>query len=365
MTGGAGAMTGARLISLGLLTPPDLSGLPDSSDSTGRPGPDGDSWFDPAAHLGPRGWKYLSPATRYLLAAANLSLGRGPGTRPSGLPGYLPEQVGVVTGTHHAISALHARLDRTLSGEGPRGLSPAELPGFSVNTPASQLAITVAAKAFCVTLTNPVVAGTEAVIFALAALRRGRARRVVAAATEASGPGLAWSGAAALVLDAMPAGDGPAGDGPEGSEGTGCPGPAAPLGEVLAGTSRFIPPGPDRRPDPEAAAAAARRVAALASEPGDLRYVFAGPDPTRRLDEAVQLELRRLGRPPVSVGHLSATAGAVSGFLQLAAALREPGPALVVTASGAGHVAALALRSAPVPLPLCAPAAAPSQEERS
>ncbi|URN11044.1 hypothetical protein LUW77_00850 [Streptomyces radiopugnans] len=140
------------------------------------------AWFDPAAHLGKRGWKYLSPATRYLLAAGNQALGRRHDEPP--LTGALAERFGVVTGTQYAIAGVHRRMDDTLATTGVQGISPAEVPAFSMNTPGSQLAISTGARAFSVTLTNPVTAGLEAVQFAVTALRTGRADRVVAAATD-------------------------------------------------------------------------------------------------------------------------------------------------------------------------------------
>ncbi|MEC3976385.1 beta-ketoacyl synthase N-terminal-like domain-containing protein, partial [Amycolatopsis sp. H20-H5] len=183
-------------------------------------------WFDPAEHLGRRGWKYLSPATRYLLAAANQALGRAHGDPVAAEPPA--ERLGVVTGTQYAIADVHRRMNHTLRTEGAGGLSPAEVPAFSMNTPGSQLAITLKARAFCVTLTNPATAGLEAVLFAMSALRTGRADRVVATATEQVPDGLGLDGAAAVTLSAAPGG----------------------IAELTGGFSRFVARGQDGVLDP-------------------------------------------------------------------------------------------------------------------
>ncbi|MCT2589610.1 hypothetical protein LHJ74_06675 [Streptomyces sp. N2-109] len=281
----------------------------------------GEDWFDPVPYLGARGWKYLTPATRHLLAAANTAVGRRPG-EPA--PSWRrPERVGVTTGTHHGIGALHARLDRTFQEEGLSGLSPAELPGFSVNIPASQLAIALSCQAFSVTFTNPVVSGLEAVSHAVAAIRRGRADRVFAGATEDAAPnGSTLGGAAVLHLEAS-------------SE----PGP-----EIIGGASRFLPVRAGGQPDPSALAAAVQRVAKLAGASENIRYAFCGPDSMAAADEAVRGELAgRLVEDGPAVG-ADAGFGAVSAMLQLAWILRDPGPGLVLAASEDGHLVAVATR---------------------
>ncbi|MFD5348271.1 beta-ketoacyl synthase N-terminal-like domain-containing protein, partial [Streptomyces anulatus] len=205
---------------------------------TEQPGGSGEApWFDPAEHLGRRGWKYLSPPTRYLLAAGHLALGRRHDDPP--LTGGGSRRLGVVTGTQFAIAHVHRRMDDTLRIEGVRGISPAEVPGFSMSTPGSQLAISSGARAFSVTLTNPVTAGLEAVQFAVTALRTGRADRVVAAATDQAPTGGDRRGqhdaAAAVVLSAPD---------PAGS-------PRAFSG-ITGGISRFIPQNGDGAPEPAA-----------------------------------------------------------------------------------------------------------------
>lgn len=261
-------------------------------------------WFDPAAHLGKRGWKYLSPATRYLLAAANQAVGR---RHDSPLPDSPPaERLGVVTGTQYAIAGVHRRMDHTLRTDGVGAISPAEVPAFSMNTPGSQLAITLGARAFSVTLTNPGTAGLEAVLFAASALRTGRADRVVATATEQVPEGLGHDGAAAVVLSTSP-------------------GPVS----VTGGFSRFV--------TRASADLSARRIASLGAE-----VVLGGPPAAAELVEALCGALRNVGvRPRLT----TARHCAVSGLVDLVELAGAGGPAVVVSVSEYGHLAVVAITS--------------------
>ena len=146
------------------------------------PGGDGDddSWFDTTRFVGPRGTKYLTPATRYLLGSARLALD------DAGLAEghYDAEEKGVMIGTNFAVSRVHAQMDAVVLGEGSQSLSPMEAANFSINLAASHVSIKHGLKAFNVSLTSPVVAGLEALILAAHAIRNGRARLVLAGATE-------------------------------------------------------------------------------------------------------------------------------------------------------------------------------------
>ncbi|GHH94990.1 beta-ketoacyl synthase N-terminal-like domain-containing protein [Streptomyces capillispiralis] len=296
-------------------------------------------WFDAAAHLGRRGWKYLTPATRYLLAAGNEALGRRHTDPP--LTGAEAERFGVVTGTQYAIARVHRRMDTVLTTEGVRGISPAEVPGFSMNTPGSQLAISTGARAFSVTLTNPVTAGLEAVQFAVTALRAGRADVVVAAATDQApedrGGSGAYDAAAAVVLAARGRTPGPAG-----AEG--------PLAAVTGGLSRFLPPGPAGAVDPAALAASAARVAALARGTDGVRLVVGAPPAAAsraaEVRDAVAEALAESGIPvrdPAADGTRPARHCAVSGLLDLVGLARAGEPALLVSLSEPGHLTAIGI----------------------
>lgn len=312
---------------------------------------DAPHWFDPAAHLGRRGWKYLSPATRYLLAAGNQALGRRHDDPP--LTGADADRFGVVTGTQYAISRVHRRMDGVLTTEGVHGISPAEVPGFSMNTPGSQLSISAGARAFSVTLTNPVTAGLEAVQFALTALRTGRADRVVAAAADQApqdhGATGEYDAAAALVLTRST------------GTGTGTAGTARPLAAVTGGLSRFLPPGADdalgpddRGPDPRALAAAGTRIAALARAGADtVRVVIGAPAAAAPLAVAVGDAVAKafadagtaVRNPPGEIRE--ARHCAVSGLLDLVDASRAGGDTVVISVSETGHLTAIGLADPP------------------
>ncbi|MFI8437992.1 beta-ketoacyl synthase N-terminal-like domain-containing protein [Streptomyces sp. NPDC079020] len=292
-------------------------------------------WFDPAGHLGRRGWKYFSPATRYLLAAGNRALGRRHDDPP--LTGRPSLRLGVVTGTQYAIAHVHRRMDGILRTEGVRGISPAEVPGFSMSTPGSQLAITAGARAFSVTLTNPVTAGLEAVHFAVTALRTGRADRVVAAATDRAptgdGRGGQYDAAAAVVLSAAA---------PD------VAGPATALAGITGGLSRFVPRGIDGSWDPAALLVTGRRLAALADGPAGtdgVRVVVSAPAGAAEFGAAV-LDAVGAARGPVRAPDgalVEARHCSVSGMLELIALARSGGPALLISVSESGHLTAIAL----------------------
>ena len=244
-----------------------------------------DDWFDPVRHLGQRGWKYLSWLTRYLLAATGQAL--GPAAPAGGA--VAPDRAATCLGSNHAISAMHAAMDATLRSEGVRGLSPAELPGFSVNTPASWLSIVRERRGFSVTLTDPLVAGLQALLLGVQAIRAGRVDDVLAGATEeAPAPGRAagtvTGGACVLALRAVR------------------PGEDTALAEVCAGVSRFLPPRAGR-PDPDALAGAASAVARLVPPGADLPYAFCGPAGTGAVDAAVRAALAERGvrGPPAAL----------------------------------------------------------------
>ncbi|GGP34451.1 beta-ketoacyl synthase N-terminal-like domain-containing protein [Streptomyces calvus] len=307
----------------------------------GDPGP----WFDPAAHLGRRGWKYFTPATRYLLAAANEALGRRHDDPPPA--GVAAERFGVVTGTQYAIARVHRRMDTVLTGEGVHGISPAEVPGFSMNTPGSQLAISTGARAFSVTLTNPVTAGLEAVQFAVTALRTGRADVVVAAAADQApedhGARGEYDAAAAVVLSA-------------GGRASGTAGATRPLATVTGGISRFLPPGPAGDLAPAALDRSAARVAALAPSPGgtDAVRLLVGAPPAAAphaaaVRDAVAEALADRGVPVRDAdagGTRPARHCAVSGLLDLIGPARAGETALVLSISELGHLTAIGIHRA-------------------
>jgi len=139
--------------------------------------------FDPARYLGERGFKYLTPATQYGLAAARLALDdAGVGDH------YQGGERGVVLGTNFAVWSVLADMDATILRNGADQIRPAEAANFSVNIPASQLSIRYGFHAFNVTITTARIAGLEALALGTECLRRGRARMVLAGAVEGRAP---------------------------------------------------------------------------------------------------------------------------------------------------------------------------------
>jgi 3-oxoacyl-[acyl-carrier-protein] synthase II len=308
---------------------------------------DTDGWFDPVPYLGRRGWKYLSPATRYLLAAASRAIAE------SDLPtGPEAPPTGVAVGTNFAVDRPVAHFDRTIIDDDAEAISPAEAPGFSVNIPASQISLRYGMRAFNLSLTNPMVAGMEAMVVLAAAIRAGRAVAGVAGATEQV-PDLpdvhpaASEGACCFVLeratDAYARG-------------------ARPSAEVVGGFSRFVPPHLLGRPEPETAGNATagswagvvgRPLAALvAGHHGTLPLaVLPGP-----VDAAA---VRRFCTATCADAGVSVTDAAylggdgryftVSPLLAAAGLVDQHGGGLIVCASAHGHVAGLYLRRADPP----------------
>ncbi|WP_308218488.1 beta-ketoacyl synthase N-terminal-like domain-containing protein [Streptomyces hygroscopicus] len=160
--------------------------------------------FDFRTALGRRGYKYLPAAAQYLLAAAKGALAQaGPGA----LEAVGPEERGAAVGTNSAAVALHHTMDRTITATGAEDLSPALAPYFSVNLFGSRLATEHDLKGFNLTFTSPRVAGLEALQAGRRAIATGRARRLLAGATEEAlpegepGADRPESGAVALVLE--------------------------------------------------------------------------------------------------------------------------------------------------------------------
>lgn len=277
--------------------------------------PPGD-WFDPVAHLGKRGWKYLTPATRYLLAAAGLVLADAK-LNPQRL---MPESMGVVVGTNFAANPVVSRLDEIVIAKGADWLSPAEAPNFSVNIPASHISMKYAMRAFNLTLTNPIVAGLESVLTLASAMRRGRARLGIVGATEERPNGLSVSeGACCLTLEI-------AAD----AEERGITARAM----VAGGFSRFMPADADLQ-------VIGRALDALIeSVDGPLPFTLIGDD--ERLDEFVTA---RAGAKLVRCRFLGADGRyvTVSPLLQLLGLLTRHGRGLVVATSPHGHIAAIRL----------------------
>lgn len=269
-----------------------------------------EDWFDPSIYLGRRGWKYLSHTTRLLIAAVRLSLADSQRE---------PESGGVMIGTNFAAAEVVRSMDDIVRATGSDDLSPALAPAFSVNLPASQVSIAHGMTRFNLTLTNPLVAGVESIIYGASAVRSGRSSWCVAGAVEArcTDRGV-LDGAGTVLLE-------PAG-------------PTTPESALLlrGGFSRF---GGDLRATTDLLLATVPELLGAVSEP--LRVVVVGPDHVRQqVLDAVTSVCPPGSTPWRGVGDGGEFASA-SPLLQVAGLMTQTQAALVVAASRNGHVAAL------------------------
>ncbi|HZM75667.1 MAG TPA: beta-ketoacyl synthase N-terminal-like domain-containing protein [Candidatus Limnocylindrales bacterium] len=311
-------VTGTGLLSPVASSPAEL--LAANADES-PPGPQ--AWFDPVTLLGRRGWKYLSPATRYLLGATVLALADAR-LEPAGLP---DESMGVVVGTNFAARPVVARIDETVITEGAHMLSPAEAPNFSVNVAASAISMRYGMRAFNLSLTNPMVAGLESVLILAASIGRGRAELGLAGATEESPiPASAGDGACCFVLETV-----------DGADRRGATGQA----RVAGGFSRFIPPGGDMR----AVRGPLTRLLA-STETGQVPHVVVGQgDLASSVEDLAERSAADAGISLARRGFAGADGRyfTVSPMLQMAGLIATERQGVVIAVSPHGNLAALRL----------------------
>ncbi|MEU5274429.1 beta-ketoacyl synthase N-terminal-like domain-containing protein [Streptomyces hygroscopicus] len=329
--------------------------------------------FDFRTALGRRGYKYLPAASQYFLAAAKGALAQA---GPDALEAVGPEERGAAVGTNSAAVALHHTMDRTITTTGAEDLSPALAPYFSVNLFGSRLATEHDLKGFNLTFTSPRVAGLEALQAGRRAIAAGRARRLLAGATEEAlpegepGADRPESGAVALVLEPASAAR---------SRG------AAALGRVAV-RSFFLPPRVAASADGAGQAAALLRdaLAALGHRPdrpltvtavldgspvGEaVAAALAGRAPTgwapderapddralagQTLNDRAPDDRALDGRPVAGrLERVPAGAGALEPVARVAAALAAPAghPHAVVTAAAEGNTAVCLVTPGPDP----------------
>ena len=138
------------------------------------PGTGDANWFDPAAYLGKRGWKYTSEPVRYVLSAAGML----PATDGDG------SENGIFIGTGSAD--LEHRRSLASELQSPECILPgaASAPNASVNMPAGALAKKLGAKGPVFTMTGGDEAPLVSLWVALAALARGEIRHCVVGQVE-------------------------------------------------------------------------------------------------------------------------------------------------------------------------------------
>lgn len=190
------AMTDLTVTGIGVAAPG--IGVAADAATCGAPVPAAPDWFDPAAELGPRGHRYLPPASQYLLAAARRAVADA-----GDVDRVAAQHRGAVLATNGALSATYAAVDRTVSHGHADQLSPATAPYFAVNVVGSRLSSQYRLQAFTLTVTSPAVAGMEALAVGRRAIVAGRCRSLLAAAVEhaaGSAGAAAEQGAVVLLL---------------------------------------------------------------------------------------------------------------------------------------------------------------------
>ena len=261
-----GRVTDLLVTGLGVTTPWTDEPAKLALENTPRVAVD-DAWFDVATQLGPRGFKYLPPACRYLLAAARRAFGAGEPALAS-VPG---QRRGVVVGTTAAATRLHAEMDTTIITSSASDLSPVLAPFFSINVFTSRLATAHDCRGFNVTLTTPAAAGLEAIGLGTMAIGLGRADAVLVGAGEGE----------------LPAGD-----------------PDAAAHHSGAGLLLLEP------------AVAARARGATAYGRCQTRTLFAAPDPAVTAARVASVAARLLGGAEVAGVHLVVDASPVGAAIE-------------------------------------------------
>ncbi|MBH1934183.1 3-oxoacyl-ACP synthase [Streptomyces sp. AV19] len=198
-------MNGNGLVVTGIGVVSPRGGDPAALDLEGA-APADDAWFDVAAELGPRGYKYVPPSCRYLLAATRRAVVDA-GDPLAGVP---EAERGMALGTNSGIAALTDAMDATVTGPGAERLSPATAPYFSINTLAGRVAMAHGVKGWNLTLTSPRTAGLETLLAGARAVAAGRSMLLLAGSTEAARPAHrparsgSEAGAVVFVLEPRP-----------------------------------------------------------------------------------------------------------------------------------------------------------------
>ncbi|MGW7367829.1 beta-ketoacyl synthase N-terminal-like domain-containing protein [Streptomyces sp. NPDC054841] len=299
------------------------------------PSPRGDDWFDARERLGPRGYKYQPAAAQYALAAARGALADG------GSPDAVPaDRRGLLLATNAGLAGLFDTMDATVTETGADALSPATAPYFAVNVLGNRLAAELGLKGFALTVASPRTAAVDALAVGARALASARCDTLVLAATEAPLPGThgdaaGEQGGVALTLEP------PAAARRRGAR----------THAVIRARSVFVPPRALRTPEGRTRADAALSAA--------LAALLGAPAPGLEQPLAVRLLLDGSGvadaaahavaavRGPLTEAAAEATGpygsghtGCLGPAIEVARAVTAGGGGtLVVTATGAGHVA--------------------------
>ncbi|MGF1662367.1 MAG: hypothetical protein ACFCVG_07825 [Kineosporiaceae bacterium] len=195
-------LTEASVLGVGAVgpVPPELAGTAAAAAASGAAPTD---WFDHATVLGPRGYKYLPLPSQLSLAAGRRALS---GVDLEAVPST-SRSLWVAAST--AAASLHEPMDATVRSRGADLLSPLGAPFFSINLAAGRLSSELLSHGGATTYTTPGTAGLDALAGAVRMTDPRRATGHVLAvvlavevAPPAGEPGAEppESGAVALVL---------------------------------------------------------------------------------------------------------------------------------------------------------------------
>lgn len=156
-------------------------------------------WFDAPAHLGKRGYKFLSNASRYLLAATCKAMGQTDLRSDE-----LKERTGIVVGTNQADYWVRRDTDQVAREHGAEALNAIEAPNIAVNLPASHVAMRFGYTGPNITLSNHHLAGLEAFYVADRLMHRHQLATMLCGSVEdsrATGHHIPLGGATMLKLE--------------------------------------------------------------------------------------------------------------------------------------------------------------------
>ncbi|HEY0168560.1 MAG TPA: beta-ketoacyl-[acyl-carrier-protein] synthase family protein [Jatrophihabitans sp.] len=170
--------SGVVVSALGLAVP-GLAGAADLLSVTQIP----PASFTPAGVVGKRGLRYKDRASQLALCAAAATLDEAglPRSRAERTEG---ESFGVVVATTNGISETVCRVSETIHDGGAVSAAPMDLPNASGNVASASVAIWFGFEGFNLTVASGPTSGLDAIWLATAAIRAGRARRMLVIGVE-------------------------------------------------------------------------------------------------------------------------------------------------------------------------------------
>lgn len=138
------------------------------------------TWFDPKTDLSGRGFKYFNAATCYLIAAIR----QFDATIEDENTTQAAIRKGIIIGSNSCTRLELNEMDQAILEQGYNGIHPMRAPSFCANVGTGTVSIKQQAKAFNITLTNPLTAGLESIILGKYALLDGRASYAITGAME-------------------------------------------------------------------------------------------------------------------------------------------------------------------------------------